>query len=55
MLLAQLEFASQADLQAALNSPQRAEARRDFEKFPPYEGTVTHQAMTSDEAWRRDA
>jgi uncharacterized protein (TIGR02118 family) len=55
VLLAQLEFDSQADLQAALNSPQRAEARRDFEKFPLYEGTVTHQAMTSDEAWRRDA
>jgi len=55
VLLAQLEFESQSDLQAALNSPQRAEARLDFQKFPPFEGPVTHQAMTSDEVWRRDA
>ncbi len=55
LLLAQLEFESQADLENALHSPQRAEARRDFEKFPPFEGTVSHQAMTSDEAWRRDS
>jgi uncharacterized protein (TIGR02118 family) len=52
VLLAQLEFDSAADLQAALASPGRAEARRDFESFPPFEGTVTHQAMTSEEAWR---
>ena len=52
-LLAQLEFETQADLEAALQSPQRAEARLDFGNFPPFEGTVTHQAMTSDEAWRR--
>ena len=52
VLLAQLEFASAADLQAALSSPGRAEARRDFESFPPFEGTVTHQAMISEEAWR---
>lgn len=52
-LLAQLEFESQADMEAALASPQRGEAREDFEAFPPYEGTVTHQAMFSEEAWRR--
>lgn len=51
-LLAQLEFESQADLEAALASPQRAEARRDFERFPAYEGTVVHQAMASEEVWR---
>jgi len=53
VLLAQLEFDDAAGLQAALASPQRAEARRDFHHFPPFEGTVTHQAMHSEEAWRR--
>ena len=52
VLLAQLEFDSVADLQAALASHGRAEARRDFESFPPFEGTVTHQAMISEEAWK---
>jgi uncharacterized protein (TIGR02118 family) len=54
-LLAQLEFESQADLDKAMQSPQRAEARRDFKEFPPFKGMVTHQAMTSDEVWRREA
>jgi uncharacterized protein (TIGR02118 family) len=53
-LLAQLEFETQADLDAALASTQRAEARRDFRKFPPYDGQVTHQAMASEEAWRKE-
>lgn len=52
-LLAQLEFDSQADLERALQSAQRAEARRDFETFPPFEGKVVHQMMVSDEAWRK--
>ena len=52
VLLAQLEFDDSAGLQAALASTQRAEARHDFESFPPFEGTVTHQAMFSEEAWR---
>ncbi len=52
VLLAQLEFESQADLEAALASPQRAQARRDFERFPAYEGTVVHQAMACEEVWR---
>ena len=51
-LLAQLEFESRADLDAALASPQRAEARRDFEQFPAYEGKVVHQAMAQEEAFR---
>jgi len=52
VLLAQLEFESQADLEAALASPQRAEARRDFERFPAYEGKVFHQAMAQEEVFR---
>jgi len=53
VLLAQLEFDSTESLNRALASPQRADARRDFERFPPFEGTVTHQAMQTTEAWRR--
>lgn len=53
VLLAQLEFDSVEALDHALASPARAEARRDFERFPPFEGTVTHQAMQTTEAWRR--
>ncbi len=52
VLLAQLEFETQADLDAALASAQRAEARRDFEKFPPYAGKVFHQAMAQEEVFR---
>jgi uncharacterized protein (TIGR02118 family) len=52
VLLAQLEFDSTESLDRALASPERAEARRDFERFPPFEGTVTHQAMQTTEAWR---
>ncbi|HZQ73172.1 MAG TPA: EthD family reductase [Burkholderiales bacterium] len=53
VLLAQLEFDSVAALDHALASPERAAARRDFERFPPFEGSVTHQAMQTTEAWRR--
>jgi len=52
VLLAQMEFDSVESLNRALASPQRAEARRDFERFPPFEGTVTHQAMQTVEARR---
>ena len=55
VLLAELQFESVEALNQALGSPQRTQARRDFENFPPFEGTVTHQAMNSDEAWRRPA
>ena len=55
VLLAQMEFESQQALDAALASPGRAEARQDFQRFPPYKGTVTHQAMQSDEMWRSQA
>jgi hypothetical protein len=53
MLIAQLEFETQADLEQALASPERAEARRDFGNFPPYEGKVFHEAMQSEEVWRK--
>jgi len=33
-------------------SPERAEARRDFQGFPPYEGKVFHQAMAQEEVFR---
>jgi uncharacterized protein (TIGR02118 family) len=51
-LLVQLEFESGAALKAALFSKERAEARLDFQSFPAFSGTVTHQAMQSEEAWR---
>jgi len=52
LLVAQLEFETQADLDRALQSPERGEARRDFERFPPYEGRVLHQAMVQEEVFR---
>jgi uncharacterized protein (TIGR02118 family) len=51
-LVAQLEFESQADLDHALASPERAEARRDSQAFPPHEGKVFHQAMAQEEVFR---
>jgi hypothetical protein len=42
-------------MEAAFRSNERAEAREDFRKFPAFTGTVTHQAMQSQEAWRRSA
>ena len=53
VLLAQLEFDSTDDLNRALESPQRLKAREDFAKFPRYTGRVTHQAMSTNQAWRR--
>jgi uncharacterized protein (TIGR02118 family) len=53
VLLAQLEFTSAEALNEALASIERTEARRDFERFPPFAGTVTHQAMKREEAWRK--
>lgn len=44
-LMAQMVFASEADLAAALRSDERAEARADFERFPAFKARVTHQAM----------
>jgi uncharacterized protein (TIGR02118 family) len=44
-LLAQMVFDSAGDLDAALRSPARAQARDDFQRFPPFDGDVTHEAM----------
>jgi uncharacterized protein (TIGR02118 family) len=51
-LVAQLEFDSQEDLDRALASEQRAQARMDFQSFPPYRGEVFHQAMRQEEVFR---
>lgn len=52
VLVAQLEFDSLETMNAAFASPARARAREDFQHFMKYEGTVTHQAMASEEVWR---
>jgi uncharacterized protein (TIGR02118 family) len=44
-LLAQMVFRSAEDLDAALRSEARHRARDDFQRFPPFAGSVTHQAM----------
>ncbi|MGH8692074.1 MAG: EthD family reductase [Burkholderiales bacterium] len=51
VLLAQLEFDDRESLERAFASPERAAARQDFKRFPSYEGTVTHQAMVTEEVW----
>ncbi len=53
MLLVELEFDSAEALKKALFSAERAEARMDFQGFPAFSGTVTHQAMSSEEVWRK--
>jgi uncharacterized protein (TIGR02118 family) len=52
VLLAQLEFESLEAMEAAFRSPQRAEAREDFKRFPPFSGRVVHQAMAQEEMFR---
>lgn len=51
VLMAQLEFDSEAAMSKAFASPERAAAREDFKRFMTFEGTVTHQAMRSEEVW----
>jgi uncharacterized protein (TIGR02118 family) len=46
MLLAQMQFDSAADLDAALHSEARKQARDDFRHFPTFEGEVTHEATS---------
>jgi uncharacterized protein (TIGR02118 family) len=46
LLLAQMQFDSARDLDEALRSDARREARDDFARFPPFSGEVTHEAMT---------
>jgi uncharacterized protein (TIGR02118 family) len=45
LLLAEMQFETLADLDAALQSPARREARADFQLFPAFAGEVTHEAM----------
>jgi uncharacterized protein (TIGR02118 family) len=47
LLLAQMTFDSAADLDQALRSQARRDAREDFGRFPPFTGEVTHEAMTA--------
>jgi uncharacterized protein (TIGR02118 family) len=44
-LLAQMQFDTAGDLDEALSSQARRQARDDFHKFPPFSGEVTHEAM----------
>lgn len=53
VLMAQLEFDDEQSMNRAFASPERAAAREDFKRFMTFEGTVTHQAMASEEVWRR--
>ena len=53
VLMAQLEFDSEEAMNRAFASPERAAAREDFKRFMTFEGTVTHQAMQTEEVWRR--
>ena len=47
-LAAQMSFDDVAALQAALASSERAEARADFHRFPPFNGDILHQATHSE-------
>ena len=51
MLMAQLVFETEEAMNRAFASPERAEAREDFRRFMTFEGTVTHQAMRSEEVF----
>jgi uncharacterized protein (TIGR02118 family) len=53
VLVVQFEFDSAAALSKALFSPERAKARLDFQNFPAFAGSVTHQALTSEEVWKK--
>jgi len=46
MLLAQMQFDNIADLDTALRSQARRLARDDFQRFPQFDGEVTHEAMS---------
>ena len=52
VLMAQLEFETQAALDEALAGRERAVAREDFQKFARFEGKVIHQAMAQEEVYR---
>src|SRR5437588_6801694 len=45
LLLAQMQFDSIDDLNAALRSAARRQAREDFHRLPSFNGEATHEAM----------
>jgi len=47
-MMAEIVFDDEAALAAALNSDERAEARQDFARFPPFHGDVLHQALQTE-------
>jgi uncharacterized protein (TIGR02118 family) len=51
VLMAQLVFDSEAAMNRAFASPERAAAREDFRQFMTFAGKVVHQAMQSEEVW----
>jgi uncharacterized protein (TIGR02118 family) len=51
VLVAQMIFDSQEDLNIALQSNERAIAREDFSSFPLFHGLVYHQATISEEVF----
>ena len=51
VLMAQLEFENEEAMNRAFRSAERRQAREDFKRFMTYEGTVTHQAMKSEEVF----
>jgi uncharacterized protein (TIGR02118 family) len=53
LLVAQMVFHSEEDLDRALASAPRALAREDFANFPPFEGSVYHQAALSTEVFSK--
>ena len=50
-ILVQMEFDSLADLEVAVRSEARAEARRDFGGMPAFQGVVYHTAALSEEVF----
>jgi uncharacterized protein (TIGR02118 family) len=52
-LLAQMIFDSQEDLNLALQSDERATARKDFSSLPRFHGMVYHQATVSEEVFSK--
>ncbi len=49
LLLAEMVFDTIRDLDDALVSEARADARADFASFPAFRGSITHQAMVAEE------
>jgi len=52
-LVAQMIFDTQEDLDNALQSEERAIAREDCASFPPFLGSIYHQATISEEVFSK--